>query len=160
MKTIFSSLLAASVLALAGCGPATGSDSPANDTSQLDEMAKTDPQSAEFVGRVKLFYQALEKKDWPTSYDMRTATFKHDVTREYYLRQMAEGGQALDSYKVLSGHMYGGTNHDLTAAELIMEFNPGGGGVHSYSCARWIKRGGNWMETLSYQTSVTADAAR
>jgi len=24
----------------------------------------------------------------------------------------------------------------------------------------WVKRGGNWMETLSYQTSVTADAAR
>lgn len=24
----------------------------------------------------------------------------------------------------------------------------------------WVKRGGNWMETLSYQTSVAADAAR
>jgi hypothetical protein len=93
-------------------------------------------------GRVELVYQALEKEDWPTSYDMRTASFKQLVTREYYLKQMADGGKILDSYKVLNSGMYS-MNGDDIAAELIMEFNSRG--IHSYSCARWIKRSGKWM---------------
>ena len=141
-KTYFSSLLAASVLALAGCRPATGSPPPLNDTSWLKDMAHSDQKSAEFAGKVELFYQAVEKQDWPTSYDIRTATFKQDVTRESYLKQMAVDGKVLDSYKVLNCHTYN-MNGDDTAAELIMEFYSHG--IHSYSCARWIKRGGKWM---------------
>ena len=141
-KTYFSSLLAASVLALAGCRPATGSPPPLNDTSWLKDMAHSDQKSAEFAGKVELFYQAVEKQDWPTSYDMRTATFKQLVTRENYLKQIADGGKVLDSYKVLNDHRYS-FNGDDVAAELIMEFYSRG--IRSYSCARWVKRGGKWM---------------
>lgn len=144
MKTEFSSLLAASILAFAGCGPAAASDSPVEQTSWQKDMAHIDKKSAEFAGQVELFYQAIEKEDWPTSYDMRTADFKQMVTREHYLKQMANGGSVLNSHKVLSSRRYG-MNGDDTAAEVIIEFNPGGGGVHSYSCARWIKRNGKWM---------------
>ncbi len=91
---------------------------------------------------MELFYQAVEKQDWPTSYDMRTAAFKQLVTTENYLKQMADGGKVLDSYKVLHRQLYS-MNGDEVAAELIMEFYSRG--VHSYSCARWIKRGGKWM---------------
>jgi hypothetical protein len=105
-------------------------------------MARSDAKAAEFAQKVELYYQALEKKDWPTSYDMRTANFKQDVTRELYLKQMADYGKSLHSYKVLNVRLYGGTDGDYTAAEIIMEFNEGG--MVSYRCARWIKRGGIW----------------
>lgn len=144
MKANFSSLLAASVLVLAGCGPATTSDSPVKETTWQKDMAHIDQKSAEFAGKVELFYQAIEKKDWPTSYEMRTAAFKKMVTRENYLKQMANGRKVLDSHKVLSSNRYS-MNGDDTAAEVIMEFNPGGSGAHSFRCARWIKRNGNWM---------------
>jgi hypothetical protein len=144
VKTKISSLLAASILALAGCSSAAASDSPVKKTSWQKDMAHIDQKSAEFAEKVELFYQALEKRDWPTSYDMRTAAFKQMVTREHYLKQMTEGGKVLDNHKVLSSHTYS-MNGDDTAAEVIIEFNPGGGGVHSYNCARWIKRDGKWM---------------
>jgi hypothetical protein len=142
MKIYFSSILAASVFALAGCSPAAETNAPTNDTSRLDSMARNDTKSAEFAKIVESYYLSLQKKDWPTSYDMRTANFKQDVTRDLYLKQMADSEENLTSYKVLNVRLYSGTNGDYTAAEIIMEFNEGG--MVSYSCARWIKRGGIW----------------
>jgi len=143
MKTYCRFILLASILALAGCSPAAETNAPANDTWRLDDMARGQPHAADFVARVKLYYQSLEKKDWPTSYDMRTANFKQDVTKDYYLKDMADSRENLTSYKVLGVHSYGDTNGNDTAAEIIMEFHEGG--MVSYSCARWIKRGGVWM---------------
>ena len=142
MKTYCRFILSAFVLVLAGCNPAAVTNAPPNDTSRLDSMARSDAKSADFAQRVELYYQSIQKKDWPTSYDMRTANFKQDVTRDVYLKQMADSGENLTSYKVLNVRLFGGTNGDYTAAEIIMEFNEGG--MVSYSCARWIKRGGNW----------------
>jgi len=106
-------------------------------------MAQRDPQSAEFAERVKLFYQALQKRDWPTTYDMRTANFKHDVTKEYYLKQMADEGKrwSLNSYKVLNINEHVDTN-GIYAAQIIMEFKEGG--LTSYQCALWEKESGTW----------------
>ena len=143
MKTYYRSILLASILALAGCSPAAWTNAPANDTRRLDDMARTRPKAADFVARVKLYYQSLEKKDWPTSYDMRTASFKHDVTRDYYLKEMAKDRETLTSYKVLGVRSYEDTSGDDMAAEIIMEFHQGG--MVSHSCARWIKRGGVWI---------------
>ena len=97
-------MLLASILVLPGCGPAAETNAPVNDTSRLDSVARQDAKSAEFAQRVKLYYQSLQKKDWPTSYDMRTANFKQDTTKEYYLQQMADEGKrwSLVSYKVLT----------------------------------------------------------
>jgi hypothetical protein len=142
MKTYCYVILLVSVLAVAGCSPAAETNSTPNDTSRLNSMAQKDQKSAEFAKAFELYYQSLQKKDWPTSYDMRTANFKKDVTRDVYLKEMADHGENLTSYKVLNVRLYGGTNGDYTAAEIIMEFNEGG--MVSYSCARWIKRGGNW----------------
>ncbi len=143
MKIYYRLIFLAFVLELAGCSPAAETNTPANDTYRLDRMAQNQPQSADFVARVKLYYQSLEKKDWPTSYDMRTANFKQDVTRDYYLKQMADSRENLTSYKVLNVKLYSDEKIGDTAAEIIMEFHEGG--MVSYSCARWIKRGGNWM---------------
>ncbi len=143
MKTNLSFFLAASLLALAYSLRAMPSPPSLNNASWVKDMAYQGQKSAEFAGKVELFYQAIEKKDWPTSYDMRTATFKQLVMREHYLKEMGNGGKILDSYKVLGGRMYGSTTGDFTAAELIMEFYSHG--THSYSCARWIKRDGKWM---------------
>jgi len=41
----------------------------------------------------------------------------------------------------LNVHLFGGAPGDLTAAEIIMEFNEGG--TVSYSYTRWVRRGGN-----------------
>jgi hypothetical protein len=108
-------------------------------------MATIDKESAEFARRVKLFYQALQKKDWPTTYDMRTANFKQDVIREYYLKQMADEGRgwSLDNYKVLSIRRYGDTN-GLYAAQIIMQFSEAASDP-SYQCALWQKEGGTWV---------------
>lgn len=143
MKTFFGFILAASILTLVGCTPAAKTTTSANDTSRLDSMAQHDAQSAEFAQKVELYYQAIEKKDWPTTYDMRTSNFKQDVTRDLYLKQMTDSGENLTSYKVLNVRMYSSASGDDTAAELIMEFNEAG--MVSYSCARWIKRDGNWL---------------
>ena len=143
MKIYFSSILAASVFALAGCSPAAETNTSANDTSRLDSMAQRDQKSAEFTKAVELYYQSLQKKDWPTSYDMRTVEFKYDVSKDLYLKQMADSGENLTSYKVLGIRLYGDASGDNTAAEIIMEFHESG--MVSYSCARWIKRGGVWM---------------
>jgi hypothetical protein len=143
MKIYFGSILAAFVFALAGCSPAAETNSPVKDTSRLDDIANNQPQAADFVARVKLYYQSLEKKDWPTSYDMRTVEFKYDVSRDLYLKQMADSGETLTSYKVLGIRLYGDASGDNIAAEIIMEFHEGG--MVSYNCARWIKRNGIWM---------------
>ena len=145
MKTHLNSILAVCVLLFASCSPDAKTNALANDTSRLDSMAQRDAKSKEFAQKVELYYQSLQQKDWPTSYDMRTASFKQDVTREYYLKQMADDGRSwrLSSYKVLKVSLYGGMTGDYTAAEIIMEFHEGG--IVSYSCARWIKRGGNWF---------------
>jgi hypothetical protein len=100
-------------------------------------------KAAEFAQKVELYYGAVEKKDWATTYDMRTSAFKHDVTRDLYLRQISDAGENLRSYKVLNVRMYGGITGGYTAAELIMEFHEGG--IDSYDCSRWIMRDGNWM---------------
>jgi len=149
MKTFFSFLLVASVLGLVGCGQGhfntpvseiSHTTSEATDTSRLDDIARFTPNSTEFVGRVKLYYGALQKKDWPTTYDMRTAQFKQDVTRQYYLKEMAEDGKTwnLDSYRVLGVHQFGDE-----AAEIIIEFREAGS--LSYSCAWWKNQGGTWV---------------
>jgi len=143
MKPCYRFILLASILAFAGCSPAAKTNAPANDTRRLDEMPRGQPESADFVARVKHYYQSLEEKDWPTSYDMRTATFKQDVAKDYYLKEMAGSRENLTSYKVLSLRSYTNTRGEDTAAEMIMEFH--NGEMVSYGCARWIKLGGVWM---------------
>jgi hypothetical protein len=108
-------------------------------------MAQDDQHSAEFVARVKHFYQALQKKDWPTSYDIRTADYKRDVTRDFYLKQMANDGKQwnLNSYKVLNIKRYGDARGDFTAVQMIMEFSETG--THSYNISLWKKEGGSWQ---------------
>ena len=144
MKTYYRFILLAFILVLAGCSPAAETNAPVNDTSRLDSMARQDTKSAEFAQRVELYYQSLQKKDWPTSYDMRTANFKQDTTKEYYLQQMADEGKkwSLVSYKVLNIDMHGDTN-GIYAAQIIMEFKEGG--LHSYQCALWERESGTWV---------------
>jgi hypothetical protein len=89
---------------------------------------------------VKRFYQAVEDRDWPTSYDMRTADFKGDVTRDLYLGKMAKDGQRLNSYKVLSVQTFA-DGAGYKAAQIMMEFDHGS----SYGCARWKKVVGVWL---------------
>jgi hypothetical protein len=143
MNTIFSFILAASVLTLFGCTPATGRDATTNDTWRLDEMARRDTPSAEFAQSIERFYESIEKKDWPTTYDMRTADFKQDVPRSDYLKEMANRPENLTSYRVLDVHTYAGPVGGYNAAEIIMEFHEGG--MVSYSCAKWIRRFGKWL---------------
>jgi hypothetical protein len=143
MKTYCRWMFLASILAFASCSPAAETNTPVNDTSRLDDMSKGDQKCSQFAQKVELYYQALQKKDWPTSYDMRTADFKQDVNKALYLKQMADGRENLTSYKVLNVHLFGGMDGNYTAAEMIMEFTEGR--MVSYSCARWIRRGGNWM---------------
>jgi hypothetical protein len=143
MKTNCSFILLAAILAVVGCSPDAETNAPANDTSRLDSMAQIDQKHAEFAKAVELYYQSLQKKDWPTSYDMRTATFKQDVTREVYLKKMADDGKRLTSYKILNVRLYSDESGNDTAGEIIMEFNEAG--IDSYGSARWIKQGGNWM---------------
>jgi hypothetical protein len=143
MKNHYHFILLASVLAFVGYSPAAETNAPANDTWRLDDTARDQPQSADFVARVKLYYQSLEKEDLLTSYDMRTADFKHDEAKDLYFKEMADSGKHLTSYKVLNVHLYSDEKGDDLAAEIIMEFHEGG--MVSYSCARWIKRGGIWM---------------
>ena len=142
MKTFFSFILAASVVALTGCTPAGETNSVANDTGRLDDMAGHNTQSAEFAHSVEQYYQAIEKKDWPTAYDMRTSDFKQDVTRSVYLKHMADSGETLTSYKVLNVLTYAGPSGSYTAGQIIMEFNEDG--MVSYGCARWISQDGKW----------------
>jgi hypothetical protein len=143
MKTFHSFMLAACVFSVFGCAPAVGTTTTTNDTWRLDEMARRDTPSAEFAHSVERYYEAIETKDWPTIYDMRTSDFKQDVTRSVYLQQMADSGEHLTSYKVLGVRSYGDSSGGDTAAEIIIEFHEGG--MVTYSCARWIKRGGVWM---------------
>jgi hypothetical protein len=143
MKIYHRFILLFTTLVLVGCCHAAETNAPANDTWRLDESTKDQPNAADFVARVKLFYQSLEKKDWPTSYDMRTTDFKYDVARDLYLKQMADSTENLTSYKVLGLHLYGDASGDNTAAEIIIEFHESR--IVSYNCARWIKRGGVWM---------------
>jgi hypothetical protein len=143
MNACFSFLLVASVFAFSGCSRASETSTLTNDTWRLDSMTKEGGKSAEFAQKVELYYGALEKKDWATSYDLRTSAFKHDVARNLYLKQIGDAGENLRSYKVLNVRMYGDMTGDYMAAELIMEFQEGG--IDSYSCSRWIRRGGNWM---------------
>lgn len=108
-------------------------------------MAQNDPKSAEFAARVKQFYQALQKKDWPTTYAMRTVNFKRDVTKDIYLNLTADDGKNwnLDSYKVLGVDRFGDSHGNFEAAQIIMEFNESGG--LSYKCAWWKNEGGTWV---------------
>jgi hypothetical protein len=92
---------------------------------------------------VKLYYQSLELKDWPASYDMRTTDFKHLVDKDVYLKEMADNRENLTSYKVLRLRLYSGEKSGHTAAEMIMEFHEGE--MVSYNCSRWIKQGGIWV---------------
>jgi len=142
-------LLAALVLLVDSCDPNTMTsqvpDDSTNTTWRLDEMARRDPKTTEFVHSVEVFYQAIEKQDWPTTYEMRVPEFKQDVTRDYYLKQMAEDGKSwrLNSYKVLDVITFAGPTGDSQAAQIIMQFNEGGS--VSYNCARWKQRFGKWM---------------
>ena len=134
------------VLLDVGCGPhaitsSVAGDS-ANDTWRLDTMAQRDSKAAQFADSVKKFYRAIEEQDWSTTYDMRVAEFKQDVSRDDYLKQMAEDGKRwhLDSYKVLNVTTFAGPTGDDQAAEIIMQFNEDGS--VSYASARWKKRFG------------------
>lgn len=146
-------LVAIAVLVLAGCSQSPVESIPAasklpnlqtNDTSILDATVQNDPRAVEFVARVKLFYQALERKDWAATYDFRTADFKQDVGRDFYLKNMVEDGKgwSLDTYKVLNINSYSDAN-GAYATQLIMEFQEGG--IQSYGCAVWKKEGGAWL---------------
>jgi hypothetical protein len=86
-------------------------------------MAQQDPKRADFTQSIKLYYAALEHKDWGTSYDMRTPAFKYDVSRELYREQRSDDVKVLTSYKVLNVRMYGDATGNYTASEIIMEFN-------------------------------------
>jgi hypothetical protein len=135
MKTVIYCMLGASILV--GCGRVVVRTPASDDTYRLDQCRQ---QAPEFVDSVKKFYRAVQDKDWATSYDMRTATFKQDVTRNYYLEQMAKDNPHLNSYKVLSVQMFGDVS-GIDAAELIIEVNHG----VSYDCARWKKVEGVWL---------------
>ena len=144
MKTYFTLLGAALVFTMAGCSRVVTSHPTRNDTWRLDFLAQHDAQAAPFVDCVKRFYQALENKDWPTSYDMRTSDFKQDMTRAVYLKGVADEGRgwSLESYKVLNVQMEADANGDF-AAQLIMEFNESGS--VSQNAARWKKENGKWL---------------
>ena len=77
---------------------------------------------------------------------MRTADFKHDVSKELYLSDAGKEGNrwSLESYRILNTHTYGkaGSGHD-TAALLIMEFTESHG--HSYNLALWKFESGSWL---------------
>jgi hypothetical protein len=149
MKSYVILFVASAVFVAVGCSPSAVSSSSsgdsANDTSRLDSMGERDPKTADFVRRVEGYYQALQKQDWPATYEMRVAEFKQDVMRDYYLKTIAEDGKRwrLDNYKVLNVAMYSGPNGGNDAAEMIIRFDEGG--MVSYASARWKKRGGIWL---------------
>jgi hypothetical protein len=124
-------------LILAGCGCVVVRTPGSDDTSRLDTLRQ---QAPDLVDSVKKFYRAVQERDWPTTYDMRTSTFKQDVTRQYYLEELAKGLWCLRTYRVLHVQSYsdGGGCH---AAEIIMDFDHGA----SYGCARWKKVNGVWL---------------
>jgi hypothetical protein len=124
--------------------PASASDET-NDTSRLDLTAQYKPKAADFVRRVKAFYGALENRDWSSSYEMRVAEFKHDVSKDFYLQTLKEQGQGwhLKHYQVLNVCMYSDhENGDYEAAELIIRSDDG---AISYGSSRWKRRGGVWL---------------
>ena len=82
-------------------------------------MAGHNAQSAEFAHSVEQYYQAAEKKDWPTAYHMRTSDFKQDVTRSVYLKQMADSGETLTSYKVCNILAYADQSGSIQQARLL-----------------------------------------
>ena len=143
MKSHLAYIIGVFLLVLCGCGRASEAGMSTNDTLRLDEMAHEDTEHAEFAQKVKLYYAALEHKDWPTSYDMRTPAFKYDVSKDLYCKQRSDDVEVLASYKVLNVRMYGDSTGNFSAAEIIMEFDESGN--ITYSCARWIRRGGVWM---------------
>ncbi len=143
MNARFCFTLVACMSIFIGCRPPTKTSSSTTDTWRLDEMAKRDQADAVFAGKVKLFYQALQNKDWPTTYDMRTATFKHDVDKSLYLRIVGDDkGWRLNWYKVLNIQMIKDPN-GTHAAEIIMEFNEGG--IESYHNTLWKTENGTWV---------------
>jgi hypothetical protein len=135
MKTVICCVLGTMILV--GCGRVVLRTPDSEDNYRLDQCRQ---QAPELVDSVKKFYRALEAKDWPTSYDMRTSTFKQDVPRNLYLEQMAKENAPLSRYKVLSVHMYG-DSAAVSAAEIIMEFDQGA----SYASTRWKKVNGIWL---------------
>jgi hypothetical protein len=149
MKPHFIFLFTLLLLLANGCGPyvitRVVADDSTNGTWRLDVMAKGGPKDAEFARSVEIFYQAIEKQDWPITYDMRVPEFKQTMTRDNYLNLMAEEGKSwrLSSYKVLNVRLFGGPTGVYQAAEIIIEFNEGG--TVSYSCARWKYRFGKWL---------------
>jgi hypothetical protein len=144
MKIHIVPVLTVLVIVLAGCNPPAATNASKNDTWRLDETAKQGAQEAVFVDSVKQFYQALQNKDWPTTYDMRFSDYKHDVSRTNYLKLAAgEGrGWSLDSYRVLNLEIFGNTNGEIYASQIIMEFNEAG--TTYYGAAWWRKEGGKW----------------
>ena len=143
MKIFYSSIFSVSLFMLVGCTPAAGVSVTTNDTWRLDSVAKHDAQSEDFAKRFKQYYKAIENEDWPTTYDLRGSNFKQDVTRSVYLKTMKDSGEHLTRYQVLNVRMYAGMGGGYTAAEIIMKFNEAG--MISYSCARWVRRGGVWL---------------
>ncbi|HZI32858.1 MAG TPA: hypothetical protein VFF11_10990 [Candidatus Binatia bacterium] len=149
MKSCIILLAAGAFIAVVGCRP-SGNESSSlgvstNDTSHLDSLAHENPKASDFVHRFKTYYSAIEKQDWPTTYDMRVDEFKHDVTRDFYLKEMAEYGKnwRLRSYKVIELEMSGGTNGNFDGAALIVQFKENR--MVNYSTVRWKKQRGVWL---------------
>lgn len=135
MRTVICCVLGA--VLLIGCGRVEVRPRQSDDGSGLERLQ---PQAPDLVESVKKFYQALQAKDWATTYDMRTATFKQDVIRGDYLAQLAKENPRLSSYRVLGVEFFQSPNGG-SAAELIMDFDHGA----SYRCARWKKVNGSWL---------------
>jgi hypothetical protein len=149
MKSCVILLVTCTFLAVVGCGP-SGNESASlsistNDTSRLDNLVRENTNASDFVHRFKVYYNAIEKQDWPTTYDMRVDEFRHDVTREFYLKEMSEYGKhwRLKSYKVVELGMFGGTNSNYDGAALIVQFKENR--TLSDSNVRWRKQGGIWL---------------
>jgi hypothetical protein len=140
-------IFAGLVTVFAGCSPGGGiTGEQAADTSRLDHLAERHTEFADLAKAVRQYYQALQEKDWLTSYEMRTADFKHDVSKDLYLSSVAKDGGRwlLRSYRILNTHIYGkaGSNHD-SAALLVMHFTESHG--ESYNIALWKYEGGSWL---------------
>jgi hypothetical protein len=109
----------------------------------LDSAAEGNPSYSEFETEVKKFYAALQAKDWPTTYEMRTAPFKQDVTQQFYFDSMNKEGKAwsLDTYEVLNIVEFT-TPSGETKIRLIMKFVENGS--TSYNVVWWKKEGQAW----------------
>ena len=142
MKSASILLFICTAFVVVGVASISSAADETNDTSRLDWTVQDNPKAADFVRRVKAFYGALENQDWSTSYDMRTAEFKYDVSKDLYLQTLKGNAWHLKSYQILNVCMYSDTSGNYQAAELIIRSNDG---AVSYNSSRWKIRSGIWL---------------